>query len=823
MVASSKALTDHVPGPVPNAVAAFLQTPMRSLVADNDVSNRLDEAFRDAASLNAFPFESAGEYLAAGKGAVTAVAACTPGFGRRAARELDALVRDAGRRAEARAASERERSALLLCDTPIGRLFADEPLPARVIRLISHEEFASLAFRTYARDWPSVEPGMRRAGNCGLRSVRALRERAAAVADGQLCRAGLSEAERAAALDALFGHAPTQAPNPAPEDLGEECDPDGYLDRFLGTLPTRTEQVLKRRFGLSGRAPETLADIGQDLGVTRERVRQIESKGLAALRSLFRRSRPVDLRAAEEVGWSTLAGERRYLTDPDAQEALRKLDGRLRLTLEIADISASDWLQRVAKPLGTGWVDRGRDTGPILAAADALSRRSKPLPRALGELGGGLHPDDLKAAALMLGLHVEGGYLFAERPLARMRRATGLHALLARRGRPVGLAELHREYREAVANDACSYRDALIVMEAARHLFVEIADDVWAALGEGGSPPAGVAPAPNPAREPEDEATVIGALERELARTGPTRLGLLLERSLELLPPGRSVNSIGPTLLTNRTRFARPLPGVYALPDQVLTSEETLRADRVDYLLEPHQARLYALGRRSGEPWGAFPLWTPAAEYRLCGWAREKARPELFRTLLAVASPDAWPVDEAERSRWRDAVAVHARFDMAFAPRAAVPFLPPLDRVLAACIHVTRTGRIGWMACNRILGLRIDSQTSTALLAVLIAARVVVEPHGDAAWQLPHGPGPALKAWTDRLARELGETGVLDWTGPAGRALAAEIGRPAATGSAPEPEAPQSELDEFEQLLVEHRRSVRSKRRDEALQWLDVE
>jgi RNA polymerase primary sigma factor len=42
--------------------------------------------------------------------------------------------------------------------------------------------------------------------------------------------------------------------------------------------------VLARRFGLDGEAPQTLEEVGASLGITRERVRQLESRALRELR-----------------------------------------------------------------------------------------------------------------------------------------------------------------------------------------------------------------------------------------------------------------------------------------------------------------------------------------------------------------------------------------------------------------------------------------------------------------------------------------------------------------------------------------------------------
>ena len=46
----------------------------------------------------------------------------------------------------------------------------------------------------------------------------------------------------------------------------------------------REKEVLIKRFGLDGKGPKTLADLGEEMGITRERVRQIEAKALRRLR-----------------------------------------------------------------------------------------------------------------------------------------------------------------------------------------------------------------------------------------------------------------------------------------------------------------------------------------------------------------------------------------------------------------------------------------------------------------------------------------------------------------------------------------------------------
>ena len=56
------------------------------------------------------------------------------------------------------------------------------------------------------------------------------------------------------------------------------------LNQVLGSLNRRERVIIELRFGLKGGHPQTLEEIGQQFGLTRERVRQIEAKTLAKLK-----------------------------------------------------------------------------------------------------------------------------------------------------------------------------------------------------------------------------------------------------------------------------------------------------------------------------------------------------------------------------------------------------------------------------------------------------------------------------------------------------------------------------------------------------------
>jgi len=72
----------------------------------------------------------------------------------------------------------------------------------------------------------------------------------------------------------------------SPDAITDESARSDELGKALATLEPRMRLVISRRFGLDGQSPQTLEEIGAELGITRERVRQIETRALRQLRSL---------------------------------------------------------------------------------------------------------------------------------------------------------------------------------------------------------------------------------------------------------------------------------------------------------------------------------------------------------------------------------------------------------------------------------------------------------------------------------------------------------------------------------------------------------
>jgi RNA polymerase primary sigma factor len=90
------------------------------------------------------------------------------------------------------------------------------------------------------------------------------------VGDGESMVADLIEDERA----------------PSPDGASAERARSVELAAAVERLNPRMRHVVTRRFGLDGKPPQTLEEVGSDLGITRERVRQLETRALRELRAV---------------------------------------------------------------------------------------------------------------------------------------------------------------------------------------------------------------------------------------------------------------------------------------------------------------------------------------------------------------------------------------------------------------------------------------------------------------------------------------------------------------------------------------------------------
>jgi RNA polymerase primary sigma factor len=85
--------------------------------------------------------------------------------------------------------------------------------------------------------------------------------------------------------DSMYGDMLEDENSDQPDTVLAELLRGAELQAALAGLNERMRHVLELRFGLGGQVPKTLEEVGAELGVTRERVRQLESRALRELQA----------------------------------------------------------------------------------------------------------------------------------------------------------------------------------------------------------------------------------------------------------------------------------------------------------------------------------------------------------------------------------------------------------------------------------------------------------------------------------------------------------------------------------------------------------
>ncbi len=94
--------------------------------------------------------------------------------------------------------------------------------------------------------------------------------------------------------DSMLGDFIADTSQPSPIEAASRELLKENIEEVLATLTDREARVLRMRFGLDGKNPMTLEEVGREFGVTRERIRQIEAKALRKLKHPSRRKKLQD-------------------------------------------------------------------------------------------------------------------------------------------------------------------------------------------------------------------------------------------------------------------------------------------------------------------------------------------------------------------------------------------------------------------------------------------------------------------------------------------------------------------------------------------------
>ena len=573
------------------------------------------------------------------------------------------------------------------------------------------------------------------------------------------------------------------------ERLASHRSTQALIEEFLNRLKENSREVIELRFGLRGETPQTLADIAEKRYLTRERIRQIESKALKTLRTSARLSSQLRQSLADEadIVWAELvAGDEVILSDIPEKELAGRLNSTYRLSFAICDLSVSAFLDDIAVRVAGGWYRSAVDRflvervifelendagGPFPAPTEVVARRIEATIPALR-----------LAAALSASTKFYKGYVWSGRLGERGRRSIALHRILASMSDRVAVdtAELISIHNCIRPYAACSYRDAEMTMSRFGHLFIQMGKGAWTAAG--GVPlastsevdPEDTIPIDEPDQEDTtaelDSNTAAGAIAAILKEFGPLRMteiaGHFSSRT------DFQAASVGPILLT-RGDFLRMAPGVYGLSQHLSDKSARERARRL--LLTEGACAEFIRAVRAGEPRDRFPLWTSGMEHEWCEWARNNANPDIYTSLLMVVEPSLWEhTSLGEQDRWQRIKCTDSCYKIDLELSVVLPESVLLRDLFGPIIAASRQSQVGWVTINHLHGNRQNDGKGLAYLAVLIAAGVV---HAQEDWRLPHAARDEADEICNGLLETLYLNGRVRWDSTIGELLKDRIGK----------------------------------------------
>lgn len=572
----------------------------------------------------------------------------------------------------------------------------------------------------------------------------------------------------------------------------EHNEPDTFKPKYISELivllmeelKPKESEVLSLRYGFSGKNKETLEEVGQRFGVTRERIRQLEVKAIKKLSLEVFKQQIIELLDDN--------AERIYISISDRFGVVRERDllairksilpGEHLLLMEIANGSLGEWLNSIADKITDGWYHGRVDRESVERCIDefTLAAKELSLPTLLRTLKNQINVEDeiFDAALSSKSDWTQYKGLVLDKPVgSRKKRLARLFELLY--DNPQSLVRLVDIYNLTYPEEMCTFRDAVIVMSDAPQLFISLGGEAWATVGyleesdllefeNRNYPTDNFDDSDTPSSEQDDEGShnLVGFIRQLLKETGPIHFvqlrDLLTQRSNGRYAPG----GLGPMLLYTDD-FVRLAPGVYGLKG--CEGEIDFDLLKPSVLLRSQDCNNYVISRWAGEAVDSYPLWSYAMEYEWCRWARTQASSELFSSLLAICEPDSWMVAHEEKTYWKNLKSTKGFYRLDGASRHPLYDKPPTLRDLY-CLFVDMESlpNLNWIRVNRILGRRNNNNHAAAVLAILIALGIVSPAES---WQLPHSIAiynTNYKVLKNELSKSLAVSGKLAWTSSVG-------------------------------------------------------
>lgn len=560
----------------------------------------------------------------------------------------------------------------------------------------------------------------------------------------------------------------------------ELCDITNFVQNELANLSDREQHVAKKRYGFNGESPCTLEEIAGVLGVTRERVRQIQIKVVERFKVSALGTQLPDMLSkldADEI-WARLSSYG-VIYKADVNRAFEKqLNGEFMLALECCGMTIATWLSTIATEGALAWYRSSfsqYELAMLLMKFEFLVQQAgMPLPLSTISLHLGISENDAGMVICLSSKYkMFEGFTFEGSIGARARRTVHLHQLLNSETTFLSLQNLVVLHNYQFPKESCTTRDADIVMREAPHLFVLLGDKGWSSIGSYQahksfrSDPSitdnDAAQQTDPI-ETADDSNVTSIITAILRNRGLSNFMDIVTEFQNIAGNTYSAHSVGPTLLT-RDDFVKFAPSIYGLREHL----KGFGVSTSDLLLNDHDCQLFVMARYAGENYGTFRLWNAVMEYKWYQWLEKRSNEELRASFYFIATPEDWPVNNKSAQELKYKIKQQAdTYHLLKEPKYIGSSLPDIRSIYALIRYAKDNGSINWISANLVLGRRIDDYHIAVDIAFLVCFGAL-EPAYN--WQMLHKAKGDVTDIENKLSNMLHCGQGADWKSPAGEFL----------------------------------------------------
>lgn len=510
-------------------------------------------------------------------------------------------------------------------------------------------------------------------------------------------------------------------------DISQQ-DPLDFILKKINILNEKEKKIILERYGFFSHS-KTLEEIANSFTpkVTRERIRQIESKSLRKLK--IDKEIKILLDNNFNSIFYKLTKNKNFLFSENIRYT--NLQPWELLAIDISFRSYNDFFDYYFKSFSLGWHTSELSLDIIENSLNNIKKIFQNLKT----------PIDFESTYINYNLSKEillftldnriftksiyCDYIIERKNSIKEKRKVNLHLLANKfyQNKIINFKELYNYYLNIFLDDDCSDRDLIIAMKEADHLFLSNINLFYAFRLKNINiesylkfnqnqfiDKVKINYRPNGLRE-----FLFDLLDKNIAMKGADIIKITEKKKKY------SKSSIS-VILNLYNEFSKIAPGIYSLTKNLSDSVK-----EYSLLLNNNQLDHYIRFRFSKSKENLYPLYNFNNEYYLCEWAEKNVKKIDFDSLLYVIEPNKWNVKESLRDYWLNLKNLKSYYSNDSVETSYNEnYIPTLKQVFFSLILLKKNKFINFLYINNyITGFFPKSQNAISVLFILLQLNTI--------------------------------------------------------------------------------------------------